>query len=115
MQNRSQLFPTLLISTLIHIGLVFLVSMLFSMLQIQFADGLVRICCLYVPFAISGAVIGVYPNLWRPVLAALISAPVALLVLENKSFVLAVPAILISCLSAFCTNSFNADDLDKLD
>ena len=94
MQDRPRFTGTLIISTLIHFGTPFLAAMLLSPAQLSFENKwLVLICYTYVPFALSGCVVGLHPHLIRPVLAAIISSTLVFVVNYMHSDMLAAPAI----------------------
>ena len=107
MQDRPRFTGTLIISTLIHFGLLFLTVTLLSLVRLRFNDGgLVLVFYVYLPFALSGCAIGLHPYLIRPVLAALISASFVFAVSYMGRDMLAAPAIVFSTLAAFFAQKY---------
>ena len=111
MQDRRPRFTgSLIMSTLIHFGVPFLAAMILSLTQIDFKEnGLALLCYVYVPFAMSGCAIGLYPHLARPVLAALVSASLVFAISYMSWNILAAPAIFFSTLSAFLIQRYKAN------
>ena len=107
MQDRPRFTGTLLISFLIHMSLPFLVAMLLSLTQVDFVGlGLSNLFGIYIPFALAGCAIGLHPYLIRPVLAALITASITILLIYSRDKLLDSPAILLSTLCAFLAQKF---------
>ena len=107
MQDRPRFTGTLIISVVIHFAVPFLAATLLSPAQIDFKNtGLVLVCYIYVPFALSGSLIGLHPYLIRPVLAAFISSSFVFVVSYMSQNLLAAPAIVFSTLSAYLANPY---------
>ena len=107
MQNRPRFTGTLIISTIIHFGMPGLTAMLLALTQMKVQhEGLQLACYVYLPFLLSGCVIGLHPYLIRPVLAALISSSLIFLLFYLSQSIYAAPAILISTLAAFFTQNY---------
>ena len=107
MQERPRFTGTLIISTIIHFAMLGLTAMLIALTQIKFQhEGLQLVCYLYVPFALSGCAIGLHPHLIRPVLAAVISSTVVILMFYLSRTIYAAPAILFSTLAALLTQKY---------
>jgi len=107
MQDRPRFTGTLLISFLIHMIMPFFMAMLLSLTQINFVDlGLLNVFYIYIPFALAGCAIGLHPYLIRPVLAALVSASLTILLVYSRDMLLDSPAILLSTLCAFLAQKF---------
>ena len=104
MQDRPRFTGTLLISFLIHMIMPFFMAMLLSLTQINFVDlGLLNVFYIYIPFALAGCAIGLHPYLIRPVLAALVSASLTILLVYSRDMLLDSPAII--ALYALCISS----------
>ena len=106
MQDRPRFTGTLIISTLIHfaISVPSRIAALADTNRLQVkTSALFWVCYVYVPFAVSGCVIGLHPHLIRPVLAALLSASFVFVLIYMRWNMLAAPAILFSTLGAFLT------------
>lgn len=109
MQDRPRFTGTLIISILIHFGVSFLVATLLSLTPIDYQNqSLYLVCYVYLPFALSGCVIGLHPHIPRSVLTALISASLMFAMLQSHGL-LEAPAILLSTCAAFWAQKYKLD------
>lgn len=109
MQDRPRFTGTLIISILIHIGVSFLVATLLSLTPVDYQNqGQYLVCYVYLPFALSGCVIGLHPHIARSVLAAFISALLMFAMLDSQSIITA-PAIVLSTCAAFLAQQYKLD------
>ena len=104
-----RLIASTLIGIALHIGVSVLAAFALSIATNELAgDVLVLIFCIYLPFAVAGSIMGFTRGLALPVLAAVLSsACVIAIVIMSAGKVLAVPAIAISGLAAYCFQAAN--------